>query len=225
MSEPMPERLVVVVGTGTEVGKTWVACRALEALATAGMRVAARKPVQSYDPADFITDAGELAAATGEELTAVCPQHRWYEVAMAPPMAADALGRPPFTVSDLVDEITWPEGVEVGLVESAGGVRSPMASDDADAVALAAALMPEMVVLVADAGLGTINSIRLAVAALEAIVETRDALDLVVVLNRFDASDELHRRNLAWLEDHDGLTLVTSIAALAELLAGGLRDV
>jgi dethiobiotin synthetase len=223
MSKPVPERLVVVVGTGTEVGKTWVACRTLEALAAAGVRVAARKPVQSYDPADVTTDAAELAAATGEERTAVCPQHRWYEVAMAPPMAADALGRPPFTVSDLVDEIIWPEGVALGLVESAGGLRSPMASDDADGVALAAALMPDVVVLVADAGLGTINSIRLAVAALEVIVETRDALDLVIVLNRFDASDELHRRNLAWLEDHDGLTLVTSIDALAELLGDGLR--
>lgn len=223
MSEPVPDRLVVVVGTGTEVGKTWVASRTLEVLRTAGLKVAARKPVQSYDPADATTDAGELAAATGEELHAVCPPHRWYEVAMAPPMAADALDRPPFTVSDLVDEILWPEDVRVGVVESAGGLRSPMASDDADGVALAAALMPDVVVLVADAGLGTINSIRLAVAALEVVVETRDALDLVVVLNRFDATDELHRRNLAWLEEHDGLTLVTSIDALAELLAGGLR--
>jgi len=220
MSGPVPDRLVVVVGTGTEVGKTWVACRALEALRSAGLRVAARKPVQSYDPTDATTDAAELAAATGEDVGAVCPPHRAYEVAMAPPMAADALGRPPFTLSDLIDEVTWPEGIEVGLVESAGGLRSPMASDDADGVALAAALMPDVVVLVADAGLGTINSIRLAVAALDVIVETRAALDLVVVLNRFDGADELHRRNLAWLEDHDGLSPVTSIEALVDALAG-----
>ncbi len=223
MSEPVPERLVVVVGTGTEVGKTWVACRVLEALRAAGVRVAARKPVQSYDPGDATTDAGELAAATGEDVHAVCPPHRWYEVAMAPPMAADALGRPPFTLSDLVDEVTWPEGVGVGVVESAGGLRSPMASDDADGVALAAALMPDVVVMVADAGLGTINSIRTAMAALEGLVDTRDGLELVVVLNRYDGSDELHRRNLAWLEDHDDLFLVTSIEALADVLTGGSR--
>ncbi|MGZ4729161.1 MAG: hypothetical protein ACXWB2_15700, partial [Acidimicrobiales bacterium] len=95
------------------------------------------------------------------------------------------------------------------------------ASDDADGVALVAALMPDVVVLVADAGLGTINSIRLAVAALDAVVGTRDALELIVVLNRFDASDELHRRNLAWLEEHDGLRLATSIDELSEILQGG----
>ncbi len=220
MSEPVPGRLVVVVGTGTEIGKTWVACRVLESLRADGVRVAARKPVQSYDPADATTDAGELAAATGEDPTAVCPQHRWYEVAMAPPMAAQALGRPPFGLADLVDEITWPDDVAVGLVETAGGLRSPMASDDADGVALAAALMPDVVLLVADAGLGTINAVRLAVGALEAVVETRDALELIVVLNRFDATDELHRRNLAWLEEHDGLTPMTSI----DELAAALRD-
>ncbi|MGZ4730338.1 MAG: AAA family ATPase, partial [Acidimicrobiales bacterium] len=111
MSDAVPERLVVVVGTGTEIGKTWVACRLLESLRAAGVRVAARKPVQSYEPGDATTDAGELAAATGEERTAVCPRHRWYEVAMAPPMAAEALGRPPFDLAELIDEVTWPDDV------------------------------------------------------------------------------------------------------------------
>ena len=211
-----PDQLVVVVGTGTEVGKTWVTCRVLEFLRAAGITVAARKPVQSYDPTDRTTDAGELADASGEERTAVCPQHRWYEVAMAPPMAAEVLGRPPFTLSDLVEEITWPDDIGFGVVETAGGLRSPMASDDADGVALAAALMPDVVVLVADAGLGTINSIRLAVAALEVLVETRDSLELIVMLNRFDPADDLHVRNRAWLESNDGLTLVTSVEALAD---------
>ncbi len=53
MSEPVPERLVVVVGTGTEVGKTWVAAAALDArCGPRASRVAARKPVQSFDPDD-----------------------------------------------------------------------------------------------------------------------------------------------------------------------------
>jgi dethiobiotin synthetase len=215
-----PGRLVVVVGTGTEVGKTWVTSRVLEQLRADGVAVAARKPVQSYDPGDATTDAVELASATGEAVTDVCPRHRWYEVAMAPPMAAEALGRPEFTLTDLVDEIDWPDGVEVGVVEAAGGLRSPMASDDADGVALAAALMPDVVLLVADAGLGTINGIRLAVAALDPVVETRESLELLVVLNRFDPTDGLHRRNLAWLDEHDGLTLVTTVDALAGALRG-----
>ncbi len=119
---------------------------------------------------------------------------------MAPPMAAEVLGRPRFTVEDLTAEIAWPAGCDVGLVETAGGLRSPLAADG-DCVALCRLLEPDVVLLVADAGLGTINSVRLAAAALSE--------SLVVVLNRFDPDEDLHRRNRAWLADRDGLDVVT----------------
>jgi dethiobiotin synthase len=209
-----PERLVLVVGTGTEVGKTWVACRLARALRRRGLVVAARKPAQSYDPGDDLadTDAALLAHATGDHPAIVCPQHRWYPVAMAPPMAADALGRPPFTVADLVGELTWPPGLGVGLVEAAGGVRSPVA-DDGDGVTLAEALHPERVVLVADAGLGTINGIRLSLAALA-------GWQVSVVLNRFDPADDLHARNLAWLAERDGVAALTDPDDLVAPIVG-----
>ena len=209
-----PERLVLVVGTGTEVGKTWVACRLARALRRRGLIVVARKPAQSYDAGDDLsdTDAALLAHATGDHPAAVCPQHRWYPVAMAPPMAAEALGRRPFTVADLVEELAWPTVVGVGLVEAAGGVRSPLAADG-DGVALAAALRPDRVVLVADAGLGTINGVRLAVAPLA-------GWPVTVVLNRFDAGDDLHVRNLDWLAGVDGLDVVTDAEDLVSPIVG-----
>ncbi|HEV3124719.1 MAG TPA: dethiobiotin synthase, partial [Candidatus Dormibacteraeota bacterium] len=86
---------MAVVGTGTDVGKTYVTARLLESLRQEGIAVSARKPAQSFDasddPADY--DAAVLGAASGELPESVCPLHRWYEMAMAPPMAADALGR------------------------------------------------------------------------------------------------------------------------------------
>ena len=66
--------------------------------------------------------------------------------------------------------------------------------------------------LVADAGLGTINAVRLAVAA----IEPRP----VVVLNRFDADDALHVANLRWLTDVDGLCVVVDAAAALDALLG-----
>ena len=88
-----PLRLVVVLGTGTEVGKTWTTCAVATAAIQQGERVAVRKPVQSFDPDDgSATDAELLAAVTGEAPNEVCPRHRRYPLAMAPPMAADALG-------------------------------------------------------------------------------------------------------------------------------------
>jgi dethiobiotin synthetase len=209
-----PARLVLVVGSGTEVGKTWVACRVARALRRRGLIVVARKPAQSYDAGDDLsdTDAALLAHATGDHPAAVCPQHRWYPVAMAPPMAAEALGRRPFTIADLVDELAWPAVVGVGLVEAAGGVRSPLAADG-DAAALAGALRPDRVVLVADAGLGTINGVRLSMAALA-------PWPVTVVLNRFDPADDLHVRNLEWLGGVDGFDVVTDAEDLVSPIVG-----
>jgi len=204
-----PARLVLVTGTGTEVGKTWFAAATIMALRERGIRVAARKPVQSFEPGAGPTDAEVLAAATGEIPDQVCPPHRSLPVPMAPPMAADALGRPAFTVAELGHEIEWPDDVDVGLVEGVGGPRSPLAADG-DTVDLAAQLRPDTVVVVADAGLGAINAVLLTVA-------TFDGWDVVVVLNRFDGTADLHRRNREWLADA-GVDVVTDPEELATRL-------
>jgi dethiobiotin synthetase len=204
-----PRRLVAVVDTGTDVGKTWVSARLLTDLRAAGLRVAARKPAQSFEPGDDPDgrDAAILGAASGEAASDVCPAHRWYEVPMAPPMAAELLGRPPFIIEDLVSELRWPaDAVEVGLVETAGGVRSPLAADG-DCLALCVALAPDAVVLVADAGLGTINAVRLTMDALRSGAVAPSAA-VMVVLNRFDGAVDLHVRNRKWLQARDELAVV-----------------
>jgi dethiobiotin synthase len=213
-----PERLVLVTGTGTEVGKTWIGCRLAVALRDRDLTVAARKPVQSYDPDDDLagSDAVLLARATDETPEAVCPPHRWYPVAMAPPMAAAVLGRPGFTIAVLVTEIVWPRGTDVGLVEAAGGVRSPLA-EDGDSVTLAEQLDPDLVVLVADAGLGVINAVRLAIAALSPWPTT-------VVLNRYDGLSDLHRRNWAWLVERDHLDVTISAEQVVPTLLARRAD-
>lgn len=203
MSEPVrPRRLVFVAGTATDIGKTWWTAALARHLRARGLTVAARKPVQSCDPGTP-TDADALAAATGEAPDVVTPPERTYRVAWAPPMAADELGRPPFSVADLAHETTWAAVVDVGLVEGVGGPRSPIATDG-DNVDLAHELAPDLVVLVADAGLGTINAVRLSAAALA-------PLPVVVALNRFSENDALHVRNRDVLRA-DGFRVVTAPA-------------
>ncbi len=199
-----------MAGTATEVGKTWVTARLIEELRGRGREVAVRKPAQSFERGvDEPTDAEILAAASGEDPNDVCPAHRWYDVPMAPPMAAEVLGRDPVRLADLVSEIEWGDDpTDHGFVETVGGVRSPVAHD-ADSRDLAIAVDPDHVVLVAHAGLGTIDSVRLGVDALA-------QLPVTVLLNRFDTADDLHWRNLAWLTDRDGFAVVTDIAGLAE---------
>jgi dethiobiotin synthetase len=208
--------VVVCAGTGTEVGKTWVGAAVLAELRRRGLRVAARKPVQSFDPGEGgPLDAEVLAAATGEAPDAVCGAGATYEVPMAPPMAAAALGRTVPTLDDLAAALRWPSPVpDVAWVELVGGPRSPLAADG-DGVDLTARIGPDVVVLVADAALGAVNAVLLA---------SGPFLDLGLVpwvlLNRYDPEADVHRRNLAWLTGAVPGPVLTDVGALADRLAG-----
>jgi dethiobiotin synthetase len=116
------------------------------------------------------------------------------------------------TLADLLHEVRWPyPEVDVAWLETVGGPRSPIGSDG-DAVDLVAAVRPREVVLVADAGLGTINAVRLSVAPFRDLGH-----EPIVLLNRFDSDDDLHRRNAAWLHDL-GIAAVLSPGAVVDLL-------
>jgi dethiobiotin synthetase len=203
-------RLIVVAGTGTEIGKTWLTARLAGLLRADGRKVAVRKPVQSFEPGAGPTDAEVLAEASGEAVDQVSPPHRSYPVAMAPFMAAERVGASPFTLDDLVAELRWPDDADVVLVEPAGGVRSPMTADGGDTVDLCRAVGPDLVVLVADAGLGTINAVRLAVEALA-------GFSVIVFLNRFDGGD-LHEANRRWLAGNTASVVATRPEELLALL-------
>ncbi|MET0534521.1 MAG: dethiobiotin synthase [Steroidobacter sp.] len=207
-----PVRLIGVLGTNTEVGKTWVAAQLLATLKLRGTRVSARKPVQSYAPDDINTDAALLAGASGEEIADICPAHRCYPLAMAPPMAAQALGRGPVWMQEIISEIHWPQGIDIGLVETVGGARSPLACDG-DSMQLIERLHVDQVLLVADAGLGTINAVRLTLAAIGNI-------PTLVYLNRFVIDNELHELNRRWLVEKDRLNVITDVHSLALAIEG-----
>jgi dethiobiotin synthetase len=202
-----PSLLIGVIGTNTEVGKTWVTAQLLATLKLRGARVAARKPVQSYAPDDIDTDAARLAGASGEDVADICPAHRCYPLAMAPPMAANALGRGPVLMTEIISEVRWPANIDIGFVETVGGVRSPL-SCDGDSLDLLRRMEVDRMLLVADADLGTINAVRLTLAAV-------GTTPTVVFLNRFQRDNELHELNRRWLIEQDKLTVITDVHSLA----------
>jgi dethiobiotin synthetase len=85
-------------------------------------------------------------------------------------------------------------------------------------------LRPDVVLLVADAGLGTINGVRLSVEALQPLTDGHPGngrgggpARLVVALNRFDEEHDLHQRNRHWLAERDGLKVVTVPGGASQL--------
>jgi dethiobiotin synthetase len=195
-----PARLVGVLGTNTGVGKTWVSSRVLTMIRAQGRRVAARKPVQSFEQGAGPTDAELLAAATGEAVADVCPPHRSYPVPLAPPMAADLLDRDPILLDEIVREIVWPENVDIGFIETVGGARSPLAHD-ADSIDLLKRVEVDEVLLVADAALGSLNAIRLT-------LDCVGSRTVTVMLNRYDDTVQVQRLNRQWLSQRYGLQVL-----------------
>ena len=205
-----PDAVVFVAGTGTEVGKTWVAAELARSLRRQGTAVAACKPVQSYDPDEAgPTDAAALAAATGQRPDDVCPPEHTYPVPLAPPMAARKLGRVCGTIDELAAGCRFGATADIGLVEGVGGLYSPLAPDGHN-LDLIERIRPDLVIVVASAALGGIHDAMACTLPLSAHRHT-------VFLNRFDPMVEVHAMNLRWLHGA-GLAVTTSLIELADIV-------
>jgi dethiobiotin synthetase len=149
-----------ITGTGTGVGKTYVAVLIARALRAAGKRVGVYKPAASgcemRDGELISGDAVALWEAAGRpgSLEHVCPQR--FAAPLAPHLAARAEGKRVDRQLLWEGIAAWRESCEIVLVEGAGGLMSPLSDDDYNAD-LAADLRYPLVVVSANA-LGTINA-------------------------------------------------------------------
>ncbi|QGK68844.1 ATP-dependent dethiobiotin synthetase BioD [Allosaccharopolyspora coralli] len=156
--------VLVVTGTGTGVGKT-VVTAALVSLATSERRVAVVKPVQTGVAADEDGDLDEVRRLAGPVTTVELAR---YPDPLAPATAARRCGRSPVRpvrIAEAVREAT--DEHDLVLVEGAGGLLVHC-DDDGGTLADVAALLDAPVLVVAAAGLGTLNSTALTVEALSA---------------------------------------------------------
>ena len=153
-------RGLFVTGTDTGVGKTIVSAALLAAMAAAGERVRAHKPVVTglEDPAEIAArgrwpaDHELLAAAASMSPEDVAPLR--YGPAVSPHLAAELAGER-IDPGRLLAAARAGDGQETVVVEGVGGLLTPLA-EDYSVCDLAVALgLP--VLVVARAGLGTIN--------------------------------------------------------------------
>jgi dethiobiotin synthetase len=183
---------VVVLGTGTNVGKTYVTARLANALAKT-TRVLALKPVESGVTDEAATDAATIARGAGHP--AVASPWRFAEP-VSPHLAARACG----AVLSVPEIAHWVVAAErryqpdVTLVETAGGVFSPL-SPIATNADLAGALESSLWLLVAPDSLGVLHDVSATLRALRAGYRRPDA----VVLSSPRAPDASSGTNAAEL--------------------------
>jgi dethiobiotin synthetase len=163
---------VVILGTGTNVGKTFVTARLAGALAQR-CRVRALKPLESGVDPDTPGDAHKIADAAGHE-PALSP---WR---FARPVSPHLAARETNARIEVAEVAAWVAGQErvhtpdITLIESAGGAFSPLAPGVTNAD-LARALDPARWLLVAPDSLGVLHDVT---ATLRALPRLPDAVVL-----------------------------------------------
>ncbi|HEX5569226.1 MAG TPA: dethiobiotin synthase [Streptomyces sp.] len=156
--------VLVVTGTGTEVGKT-VTTAALAAVGVAaGRSVAVLKPAQTGVAAGGPGDTAEVRRLVGAGVTAV--ELARYPDPLAPETAARRAGLPavrPEAVAEAARKLAAEH--DLVLVEGAGGLLVRF-DRRGTTLADAARLLGAPVLVVAAAGLGTLNATALTAEAL-----------------------------------------------------------
>lgn len=205
--------LVLVTGTDTGVGKTVVTAAVAATVRAAGRTVAVVKPAQTGTAAGEPTDVAEVVRLAAPDHAVTLAE---YPEPLAPLMAARHAGASPLRLDDVVPVVRdLIQEYDLVLVEGAGGLLVPLGQAASGAgwtlLDLAAAVDPNTVVVVARAGLGTLNHTALTLAEL-----ARAGLPAAVVIGAWPARPELvHRSNLAHLRD--GLHRVCGPEARGEL--------
>lgn len=215
----MSARILFVTGTNTDVGKTVATAAVASAALRAGLRVAVLKPGQTGVAPGEPGDAAEVRRLAGELTFRELVR---YPEPLAPDTAARRAGMAYLSPAEVVSEVAELASThDLVLVEGAGGLlvrydgEGRTLADQARAV-LDAGLAAE-VLLIASAGLGTLNIVSLTAEALAA-----RGLPLAgVLVGSWPAEPGLAERcNLADLPRSAGAPL---LGALPER-AGGAAD-
>ncbi len=205
--------VIVVTGTGTEIGKTVVTAALAATALRAGRSVAVLKPAQTGvaegEPGDIAEVARLAGPVTGAELAR-------FPEPLAPDTAARRAGLPtvgPERIASAARKLATEH--DLVLVEGAGGLLVRFDEDGAT-LADAAELLGASVLVVAPAGLGTLNMTELTARELRA-----RRLDLlgVVIGSWPDAPDLADRCNLTDLPRTSRAALLGAIPQGSAALA------
>ncbi|AZQ74653.1 MULTISPECIES: dethiobiotin synthase [Streptomyces] len=205
--------VLVVTGTGTEVGKTVVTAAVAAAALAAGRSVAVLKPAQTgvavNEPGDVAEVLRLAGPVTGVELGR-------FPEPLAPATAARRAGLAPVRPAEIVRaarELALTH--DLVLIEGAGGLLVRL-DEEGSTLADVAGLLDAPVLVVAQAGLGTLNVTTLTAEALAA----RGLRRAGVVIGSWPAAPDLAMRcNLPELPEAAGAALLGALPEGAGSLA------
>lgn len=207
-------RNIFITGTGTDVGKTYVTGLILKKLNESGRNAAYFKAAmsgneRSADGNLIPGDALYVKTVSGisQPLDEMCPYI--YETAVSPHLASKIEGNPVEfkkvteafnTVSEKYDYIT---------MEGSGGILCPLRYDDTR-IQLEDIIreLGLSCLIVADAGLGTINSVVLTVEYMKA----KNITVKGIIFNNYHTGNVMEEDNLRMCEELTGVKVIACVA-------------
>ena len=180
---------LLVTGTDTGVGKTWITSLLVRCFRQQGINIGAYKPVCSGAE---VNSNGEVvwadiealrsACGTDPEIDLVCPQR--FHAAVAPNIAARMENRLVDSRLLIDGAARWESHVDQLIIEGAGGIFCPL-SDELTVMDVAVELNTPTIVVAANR-LGVINHTRLTVEALQ----THGVNVVAIVLNEIGPASQ-----------------------------------
>lgn len=202
-----------VTGTGTDVGKTYVAGLIVKKLREGGRSAAYYKAAMSGndrrpDGSLIPRDALQVKTMSGIEqpLEEMCPYI--YETAVSPHLAAKFEGNPVEMDRVLKNFDQVCDRYEYVTAEGSGGILCPLRFDE-QKIQLEDFIKARSLacLMVADAGLGTINAVVLTVE----YMNTHKISVKGIIFNHYEPGNPLHEDNKQMCETMTGLKVVACV--------------
>lgn len=206
---------IFITGTGTDVGKTYVTGLIVKKLKENGMNAAYYKAAMSGNERTeegmlLPGDAQYVKTVSGIEQSLACMCPYVYEAAVSPHLASRIEGNP-VMLQEVVkgfEEVC--RQYDYVTMEGSGGILCPICFDERE-------LWLEDVIrelglsslIVADAGLGTINSVVLTVEYMRA----KGLPVKGIIFNRFHPGDRMEEDNLRMCEHRTKLPVLACVEA------------
>lgn len=208
---------IFVAGTGTDIGKTYVTALIVKKLAQHGLSAGYYKAALSGAEernGEFIPgDAEYVRTVSGINQDFSQMVSYVYKNAVSPHLAAKIEGNPVELKKVISDYRSVQNDYDYVTVEGSGGIVCPIRIDADEQIMLEdivrALNLP--VLIIADGGLGTINSVVLTCE----YIKHRGIPVKGIILNNFDSKNVMHRDNKAMIEQ------LTGIRVIGEVECGG----
>lgn len=204
---------IFITATGTDIGKTYISALIVKSMRDAGLNCGYYKPVLSgvvekngkliESDCNYVVKTANIPTSADD-----CVTYRWKE-AVSPHLAAKRAGQE-IDISKIKSDFEQKnKAYDYLLTEGAGGITCPLRLENNEKFLLKD-LIKELgvsIIIVADAGLGTINSTLLTVEYARA-----NGINIAgIILNNWNPNSFMQQDNLKQVEYLTGIKVVATV--------------